>query len=225
VNFHNESLEQLENANPEQLGVEEQTGEYRSACGELKQSIDVFTASELSSESTRLDECRDRAYSGFKSYVKVYLNDDDNEQSEAAERIMDVIRKTEREIGNPLLLGLAKESTALSSLSRNLAPLAADIERIGAADRLQKLEKANQEYIDLQLERYLEQGNKPSGDVKAARVRADAAYKNIVARINAQILLTGDERFAAYVKAQNALIERYSRIVAQRRSRSGKKDA
>lgn len=225
VNFHNESLEQLENANPAQLGVEEQTRTYGSACGDLKLSFDVFEASELSAESSRLDVCRDRAYSGFKSYVKVCLNDDDEEQSEAAERIIAVIRKTEREIGNPLLLGLAKESTALSSLSRNLAPLAADVERIGATGRLRKLETANQEYIDLQFERYLEQSAKPSGDVKAARVVADAAYKDIVARINAQILLNGDERFAAYVKAQNALIERYSRIVAQRRGRAGKKEA
>jgi hypothetical protein len=225
VNFHYESLEQLEKANPSELGVEEQTRAYRSACGNLKQSVDVFESSELSVESTRLDTRRDHAYSGFKSYVKVYLNDEDEPKSEAAERIIAVIRNTERELGNPLLLGLAKESTALSSLSRNLAPLAADIELIGAAGRLEKLETANQEYIDLQFERYLEQSNKPSGDVKAARVAADAAYRDIVDRINAQILLNGDEKFVAYAKAQNALIERYNRIVAQRRGRSGKKEA
>jgi hypothetical protein len=44
-----------------------------------------FRASALSVESTRLDAQRDRAYSAFKSYVKVYLNDDDGEKSEAAE--------------------------------------------------------------------------------------------------------------------------------------------
>jgi hypothetical protein len=226
VNFHNESLEQLEKANPSELGVEEQTRTYRSACGNLKQSIDVFESSELSAESTRLDARRDRAYSGFKSYVKVYLNDEDVKKSEAAERIMAVIRNTERELGHPLLVGMAKESTVLSSLSRNLLPLATDIELIGATDRLKKLEAANQEYIDLQFERYLEQSNKLSGDVKAARAVADAAYRDIIARINAQILLAGSEKFVAYAKEQNALTERYRRLVAQRRGHNkGKKEA
>jgi hypothetical protein len=222
VNFHHESLEQLDKANPASLGVKEQIVAYHAACDELKLSVDVFSSSTLSAESTRLDAQRDRAYSAFKSYVKVYLNDDDQGKSEAAERIIAVIRNTERELGHPLLLGLAKETTTLSSLLRNLAPLAADIERIGAADRLKNLENANQAYADLQFKRYIEKSTKHSGDVKAARAVADAAYKDIIARINAQILLNSDEGFVSYVKAQNAVIERYKLIVAQRRGRAGK---
>ncbi|MDR1115774.1 MAG: DUF6261 family protein [Tannerella sp.] len=222
VNFHHESLEQLNSADPIKLGVKEQIDTYRTACGELKLSIDVFSSSELSSESTRLDARRDRAYSALKSYVKVYLNDDDVKKAEAAERIMAVIRKEERELGNPLLQGLAKESTTLSSLSRNLEPLATDLEQIEASGRLQKLKDANQAYIDLQFDRYIEKSEKHSGDVKAARAVADAAYKGIVERINAQILLNGDEGFASYVKAHNALIERHKLIVAQRKGRGEK---
>jgi hypothetical protein len=60
-----------------------------------------------------------------------------------------------------------------------------------------------------------------SDDVKATRAVADATYKDFIARINAQILL--NEGFASYVKAQNALIERYRFVVAQRRVRSAKK--
>jgi hypothetical protein len=134
----------------------EQTGVYHTACDELRLTVDVFSGSALSAESTRLDAQRDRAYSAFKSYVKVYFNDDDGEKSEAAERIITVVRNTERELGHPLLLGLAKESTVLLSLLRNLDPLAADIARIGATGRLKNLENANQAYADLQFERYIE---------------------------------------------------------------------
>jgi hypothetical protein len=225
VNFHHESLGLLDNSDSVKLSVREQIVTYRAAYDELKLTIDVFSSSELSSESTRQDDRRDRAYSALKSYVKVYLNDDDEEMSEAAERIIVVIRNEERELGNPLLLGLVKETTVLSGLLRNLEPLAADIERIGATGRLKNLEDANQAYIDLQFERYIEKSMKHSGDVKAARAVADAAYKDIVARINAQILLTGDEMFESYVKAQNVVIERYKLIVAQRRGRAGKEKA
>jgi hypothetical protein len=222
VNFHHESLKQLDSADPAKLGVKEQAEAYQAAYDELTLTVDVFSASELSPESTRLDTRRDHSYSAFKAYTKVYLNDDDEKKSAAAERIIAVIRKEERELGNPVLLGLTKETTALSSLLRNLEPLTADIEQIEAVGRLQNLKNANQTFADLQFERYIEKSEKHSGDVKAARAVSDAAYKDIIARINAQILLNGDEGFASYVKAQNALIERYRLIVARRRGRGGK---
>jgi hypothetical protein len=222
VNFHHETLEQLDKADPSVLGVAEQIIAYHTACKGLDSAVDVYSSSELSSESTRRDASRDRAYSAFKSYVKVYLNDDNEENTEAAERIMSIIRSTERELGNPLHLGLTKESTVLLSLLRNLEPCLTDVERIGATGRLKKLEEANQAYIDLQFERYVKKGEKPSGDVKAARAVADAVYKDIVNRINAQILLTQNEAFAPYVKTQNAIIERYRLIVAHRKGRAMK---
>jgi hypothetical protein len=222
VSFHHESVEQMDKADPAKLGVKEQADTYHAACDELNLTVDVFSASELSSESTRRDTRRDHTYSAFKAYVKVYLNDDDEKKSAAAERIMAVIRKEERELGNPVLLGMTKETTTLSSLQRNLEPLKADLEQIEAVGRLQNLKDANQTFIDLQFERYIEKSGKHSGDVKAARAVADAAYKDIIARINAQILLNGDEGFASYVKAQNVLIERYRLIVARRKGRTGK---
>jgi hypothetical protein len=216
VAFHHDTLAQLDHADPVKLGVGEQVTEYRSAFNELKTTFDVFSGSHLSPELTKKDKRRDNAYSAFKAYVKVYANDEDEAAAAAAERLLSVIRKSAQEVGDPLLLGLTKESSAISSLLRNLEPLAADVNRIGAAGRLQQLADANQAYIDLQFERYIEQGNLHSGDVKAARGVADAAYKKIVERINAQIILNGDAAFESYVNAQNEIIEKYKNIVAQR---------
>ena len=224
ANFHHESLEQLEKSVPSILGVKEQILAYHTGCEGLDRAIDVYMASELSAESTRRDGIRDRAYSAFKAYVKVYLNDENEEITEAAEQVMAIIRNTERELGNPLLLGSAKESATLLSLLRNLEPYSAAIERIGATNRLKKLEEANQSYIDLQFERYTEKSEKPSGDVKAARAVVDAVYKDIVNRINAQILLSPNEAFTPYVKTQNAIIDRYKLIVAQRKGRAAKEN-
>ncbi|MDR3260682.1 MAG: DUF6261 family protein [Tannerella sp.] len=224
VSFHNDSLEQLERHDPVQLGVVEEVNEYRGAVNELKTTIDVFSASVLSPESTRRDKHRDHSYSALYAFVKVCLNEEDEEKVDAAERIISVMRKSRQELGDPLHLGLAKESTAIASLLRNLEPLADDIRTIGATARLNKLAEANQAYIDLQFERYIEQGNKHSGDVKAARAVADAIYKKITDRINARILLEGGEAFTPYTNAQNAVVAKYKRIVTQRRGRP-KKDS
>jgi hypothetical protein len=217
VAFHLETLEQLDHAGLSGLGVQEQVDEYRTVQAELKLSLDVFSASDLSTELIRMDKQRDRSYSAFKSYIKVYLNDDDEQKIEAAERIMSVIRKSASEVGNPLLLGMTKETTALSSLIRNLEPLAGDIELIGASNRLNRLKETNQQFTGLQFDRTIEQSLKHSGDVKAARIVADAVYKKITERINAQILLNSDEAFIPYIKAEEAVIEKYNNLLAKRK--------
>jgi hypothetical protein len=96
---------------------------YRNAISDQKLSIDAFAANEKSYESVKLDKRRDRGYSAFKAYLKVYANDEDNAMSEAAERILFVLRKSAIDNGDPTYLGLAKETTAINSLLRNREPL------------------------------------------------------------------------------------------------------
>jgi hypothetical protein len=217
VAFHEESLEQLLRANPSSLGVVEQVEAYSNAFTGQKHSIDVFAASEKSAESAKLDKRRDHGYSAFKAYLKVYANDRDTALSEAAERILFAVRKAATDNGDPLLLGLAKETTAINSLVRILEPLRDDIERIGATNRLEELATANRLFEELQIERNLEKAVKHSGNVKAARATTDAAYRAVAGRINAQALLYGGDVFDSYIKEQNAVIDKYANLVAQRK--------
>jgi hypothetical protein len=217
VAFHKESFEQLSQANPALLGVTEQFGTYDNAVIDQKRSIDVFSASTKSTESEKLDKRRDHGYSALKAYLKVYANDEDSALSEAAERILYVVRKSAIENGDPVRLGLAKETTAINSLIRNLEPLRSDIELIGATNRLNELTTANRLFEELQIERNVEKAGKHSGDVKAARAVTDAAYNAVVERINAQALLYGGEVFDSYIKKQNAVIDKYANFVALRK--------
>jgi hypothetical protein len=217
VAFHEESLEQLLHANPAQLGVSEQVETYNNAFIDQKRSIDTFAASEKSAESAKLDKRRDKKYSAFKAYLKVYVNDDDTALSEAAERILFAVRNAAIDNGNPVLLGLAKETTAINSLLRNLEPLRADIERIGATNRLNELATANRLFEELQIERNIEKAGKHSGNVKTARAVTDAAYLAVAERINAQALLFGGNVYDSYIKEQNTVVEKYVHLVAQRK--------
>jgi hypothetical protein len=222
VAYHEESLEQLSQSCPATLGVSEQTGTYRLALNEEKLEMDVFSASELSPESAKLDKRRDRAYSALKAFLKVCANDVDESVNEAAERLLFVIRKSAIEVGDPLVLGLAKATTAINSLLRNLEPLRADIYLTGATNRLNELATANRSFEELQIERNLEKAGKRSGNVKAARAVTDAAYNSVVERINAQALLQGGITFDAFIKAQNAIIDKYTNVVAQRKGSAKK---
>jgi hypothetical protein len=223
VTFHEESFEQLNRTNnPASLGVVEQTETYAAALNEEKLTIDVFAASELSSESLKRDRMRDKAYSAFKAWLKIYANDPDTAVSEAAERLLFIVRQTAADTGNPLLLGLTKETAAINSLLRNLEPHRADIELTGAAGRLKALETANRSFEELQIERNIEKAGKHSGNVKAARTVTDAAYLSVIERINAQALLQGDEPFASFIKEQNTVIDKYATLAAQRKGSAKK---
>jgi hypothetical protein len=168
--YHEESLTQLNIAGPAELGVSEQTLTYSEALGGQKQAIDVSAASKRSPESSRLDQLRDKAYSALKAYLKVYANDTDNTLSEAAERLLFVVRKSAIDVGNPLSFGLAAETTAINSLLRNLEPLRAGVELTGASGKLNALATANRSFEELQIERNIEKAGKHSGSVKDARV-------------------------------------------------------
>jgi predicted Zn-dependent protease len=222
VAYHEESLEQLNQSDPATLGVSEQTGTYSAALDEEKSELDVFSASELSPESAKLDKRRDKAYSAFKAFLKVCANDADESVNEAAERLLFIVRKSAIEVGDPLRLGLAKATTAINSLLRNLEPLRADIELTGATNRLNELVATNRSFEELQIERNFEKAGKRSGNVKAARAVTDTAYNSVVERINAQVLLQGGNTFDAFIKAQNAIIEKYNNVVAQRKGTAKK---
>jgi hypothetical protein len=215
--YHEESSTQLNNADPATLGVSEHAVTYANALTGQKRTIDVFAASERSPESSKLDQLRDKAYSALKAYLKVYANDPDNTLSEAAERLLFVVRKSAIDAGDPLRLGLAKETTAINSLLRNLEPLRADIELIGASQRFNALETANRSFEELQIERNLEKAGKHQGSVKDARAVTDAAYNNVIERINALALLQGSEALDSFIKGQNAIIDKYANLVAQRK--------
>jgi hypothetical protein len=215
--YHFESLEHLKLANPDSLGVSEEVKTYEDALDNQKQTIDVFAATESSSESYQLDGKRDKSYRAFKAYLKVYVNDEDPVLSSAAERLLFIVRESAIELGDPLSLSLAKETTAINSLLRNLEPLQADIELIGAGKRLNELKNANSAFEKLQIERNIEKAGKHSGNVKDARIVTDLAYKTIVERINAQALLYGSAAFETFIKEQNAIIDKYATLVARRK--------
>jgi hypothetical protein len=224
VAFHNETLEETERAGLGQRFTPEMDA-YRDRIKGMNRTYAVFSASSLSPEITRLDQVRDKRYSALKAFVKVQVNDDeDTEKAAAAERVLFIIRKTDIDTGRPLLLGMAKATAAINTLLANLEPVAADIERIGATRNLEKLAEVNRTFAGLYIDRDVEKGEKPSGDMKPSCTAVTAAYKELASMINAYIRLHKDEEFNRFVRTHNATIEKYKNMIAQRKGRGGNKE-
>jgi hypothetical protein len=223
IAFHNDTLEEMERANIGRWFTLESDA-YRDRVTETGRTFAVFSASSLSPEITRLDQVRGQRYSALKAFVKVQANDDeDAEKAAAAERILFIIRKTAIDAGNPLRLGLVKETAAINTLLANLEPVTGDIEQIGATRQLEKLADANRAFAGLHIDRDTEKGDKPSGDMKPVRAVATDAYDELAAMINAYMRLHKDEELGRLVRTHNATIEKYKNLIAQRKGRGGNK--
>ena len=96
-----------------------------------------------------------------------------------------------------------------------------DIDLLALNEWVDELQTANNKFVDIKNERYTEESSKTSLRMKKVRTEIDALYKEIVNRINAQILLNGDTNYKDFVSALNQRIENVKLVLAKRRGGKG----
>jgi len=101
---------------------------------------------------------------------------------------------------------------------------AADVATLGIDGWITEL-KANNDAFDAQMKsRYTEEAGKTQLRMKQVRVEVDKAYKTIVNRINALIIVNGARAYTAFVNELNERVDKYNLIIAQREGRNSKGD-
>lgn len=119
----------------------------------------------------------------------------------------------------------AEETAAINSFITDLNnDHAADVATLGIADWLTELKANNDAFDALMKSRYTEEANKAQLRMKQVRVEVDKAYKTIVDRINALIIVNGTMPYKAFVNELNERIGNYNLIIAQREGRNSKGD-
>jgi hypothetical protein len=85
------------------------------------------------------------------------------------------------------------------------------------------LETANKTVDQLMTERYEESEAKTALVMREVRIKIDDAYNAIIERINALIIVEGEEKYREFVTALNVVIKRYNDIQAQRKGKAAAK--
>jgi len=93
---------------------------------------------------------------------------------------------------------------------------------LGLVDWVNELERRNDAFVALQASRNSEEANRSELRMKKVRLEVDPAYRKIVERINALIIVNGEAPYAEFVKEVNARIGRAQDVIAQRKGHSGK---
>jgi len=209
----------VEQYTPETLNIDAAWAIYQPAYDKEEGTLDTIRKSTFTGDIAGADRNRDSLNSGFENTIKGALNHFDPAKKEAAEHIQVALDH----YGNINRKSYDEETAAIYSLVDDLnGKYADDVATLGLQEWVTALKAANDEFVALMQERYSEEAGKPQYNMKTARTEVDAAYRSITERIDALIIVNGEEAYAGFVNDLNERIERYNNAVARREGRNKK---
>jgi hypothetical protein len=181
--------------------------------------LELMTKSFATESLTEHNAKRNRLYRGLILAIDTGLHHYDTAIVAVAERLKIVLK----EYGNITRKTNNAESAALSKLTTEAKSIyAKEFETLGLSAWITHLEAANNEFQEVMHRRYEESASKSEGNMKDARMAADAAYTALCNKIDAYKLISNETKYDAVIKAMNAVIEKYANTLAIRK---GKKSA
>lgn len=207
---------------PETLGIEFAYAAYEPLYLNENTALDVIRKSDLTPEISTADHTRDTTNRGFCDIIKGAQNHFLPAKCEAANRIQIVIDH----YGNINTKTYDEQTAAINSLVEDLnKDYSDDMATLGVGDWITKLQANNNKFEALMDERYSADAGKTQLKMKDVRFEVDTAYRNIIERVDALVVVNGQEIYAPFVKELNERVGKYNNTLAQRKGRNGKKDS
>lgn len=128
------------------------------------------------------------------------------------------ILKTYGKIHN---LSNAQRYGALHGLMQELTAVATDVQTsLHLGEWIEGLQVAIAQFRISQELQINEKADYQKGIVKDTRAAADKAYSVFVKKVNAKVLLNGEENYAAFINHANAIIDEYAQLIKSRETRA-----
>ena len=164
---------------------------------------------------TAADARRDNAWRGLHNAVTLALKHFNAATVQAA-HVLDIII---RNYGNPTDKSYPNETSMIFNLCQELGTEAntALLQTVGAADRFEELEAANDNFRALFEQRGNEQSILVAGLAKDARKAAEDAYRLLVKTVNAMLVLNPTAVLERCVERVNYFVDYYGNLIARRK--------
>jgi hypothetical protein len=183
------------------------------------ESLNIVRKNAISDDLIEADDERDNVFRGLCDAVKSGLNHFNADVRAAAKRLQVVLDS----YGNLAAKTYDAETGALNSLINDFTgTYAADVATAGLSGWVTELTAKNKAYDDLKNQRYSDEAAKTILRMKQERVKTDALYRQLVERINALIVVEGEEAYAGFVNELNERIQGYENTIASRRGKGTK---
>lgn len=182
----------------------------------LKQSDkNSFTA--LMNEA---DAKADKRWSATYAYVKAMMEHPEMEKAEAASQAVDIFQK----YGILTTMGFDEEYGRYANLLQDLVNLPEETKDYLYLDPwLDAMDTAVAQFQYLRSQKTKEDSNRVVGWVKDARLAADTSYKSLAQRVNALVIVMGEEAYGEFIDRLNVMIAEAQAMIASRSTKAAKK--
>ena len=190
---------------PAVLGIEAQFSAYLPLYVNESEALDFVRKSDITDELTDCDALRDNTYRGLADFVKSAGNHYKTVMKQAAVRVQIVLD----EYGNIAAKTYDEETAAIVSMISKLNQnYTTEVMALGIEGWLKELQMNNESFDQLMNNRYSQEAIKTQLRMRTVRLEVDAAYRKIVQRINAQIIINGEAVYKDFVGEMNQRIDR-----------------
>ena len=202
------------------LKIDAQYAVYVPLFKDEDEALKKIMKSAITPEIQKADKERDSIFRGMVDAYKASLNHFSEQKVNAAKRLKPIFDT----YGNLAIKPINEQSSGITNMLQDFAgKYAADCQTIGIANWAAMLAARNDVVIDLMHDRYDESAMRTDIVLKEARAKVDEAYRVIIERINALVIVESAADYEDFIRKLNAIVSKYAAIIAQRYGKSGKK--
>ena len=204
----------------EELKIKEETDEYQECVEQEDVVLQEVEKSDITEELEEMDEKRDTSYRSAARTNKIALQHRDPAVAKSSKKMAIVFKS----YGNIPKKPYPEATSAYYNLVQDLkGPYRDDVQMVeGLTNWVSQLECDNNDFDALYKSRVDQQYAREHAKMKDVRKLTDKAYRKVVRKINALIIVEGEHRYAELVSKFNIFVNKYNLIRAQRAGR-GKK--
>jgi len=214
--FHDAFCKIVTAAGAQNLKIEALFAAYIPLYEKEDEGIKRVSKSFLTAKIHDADKARDDTYSGMVEINNGSLKHYSEPVREAAGRLK-ILFDT---YGNVSIKPLNEQTSAIHNILQELkGEYLQAAQTVGLQGWTAELETRNAAFDALMLERFDEAASKTDVVVRTARAELDAVYHKIVERINALVVIEGEEQYRQFIKTLNQVIAKYNAVVNARLGR------
>lgn len=211
--LHTEFKDLVIEHNAQTLKIDKEFANYLPLYQKEDDTLRVIRKSAITESVTDADTQRDITFKGLADTIKVAVQHY-NAQVQAAAKRVKIVFDT---YGNVTRKPYDEESAAITNILQELqGKYAADIALLNLTDWVAKLEAENTSFIAMVKDRYDDLNLDTISQMPIARKALDDQLRSITERINALIIVEGEEHFKPFVASWNQRINHYKNVLAQR---------
>lgn len=215
LTFHREFEALITEKNATTLDVATAFATYQAAIKAEDAAMMKVMKSAITDEKEAADRKRDELLTGSFDLIRVAAKHFDTTKNAAGKRLSALLSTY---VGSDK----AEYNDETSRIRNYIQDLRSekyttDATAIGLTEWIEPLEEANKQCATLADRYNTEQRDKnAAGKVHELRLQTDAAYRTLVERINALVLLNGDEKYADLITRWNTRIDAYRNTISRR---------